>query len=89
MVVENLYNLLDSIDQLQDNVLLDDRCNLTIGRRLVDARRFGYPFVVIIGPKALEESPLFELKDLEKNETLFLNLHQLLDYFKNSYKICT
>lgn len=89
MVVENLYNLLDSIDQLQDNVLLDDRCNLTIGRRLVDARRFGYPFVVIIGPKALEESPLFELKDLEKNEILFLNLHQLLDYFKNSYKICT
>lgn len=36
----------------EDDVIVDDRTGLTIGRRLLEAKRFGYPIVVVAGPKA-------------------------------------
>ena len=46
--------LSDSFTQrrhLRGEVVIDDRMNLTIGRRQVDADRLGYPYTIILGVK--------------------------------------
>ncbi|XP_028902371.1 probable proline--tRNA ligase, mitochondrial [Ornithorhynchus anatinus] len=53
--------LLATAPQLQGEILLDDRTQLTIGRRLKDAQKLGYPFVVVAGRKVLEDPPLYEV----------------------------
>ncbi|XP_011186235.2 probable proline--tRNA ligase, mitochondrial [Zeugodacus cucurbitae] len=45
----------------EDDVLIDDRSNLTIGKRLLDAKRMGYPIVAVIGSKAAQPIPKVEL----------------------------
>lgn len=47
-----LYERLASEAGLRDDVVLDDRTNLTIGKRVLEAKRFGYPIIVVVGPKA-------------------------------------
>lgn len=51
---EQLYERLSAPDGggCVDDVIVDDRTGLTIGRRLLEAKRFGYPIVVVAGPKA-------------------------------------
>lgn len=43
----HLYDhITEAVPQLRGEVLLDDRTHLTIGYRLKDANKFGYPFVI-------------------------------------------
>lgn len=65
---QELYDTLSSCDALKNNVIVDDRLQLTIGRRLYDAKRMGYPFIVVIGKNATHSTPYFELFDLLANE---------------------
>ncbi|CAG9818263.1 unnamed protein product [Phaedon cochleariae] len=82
---ETLYDQLEvQIHQLQDNVLLDDRSSLTLGRRLIDAKRVGYRFVIIINKRTLEPVPLYELNDLKKDVQLLLNETALIDYIRQN-----
>ncbi|XP_046975408.1 probable proline--tRNA ligase, mitochondrial [Vanessa cardui] len=46
---------------LRDDVLVDDRHGLTIGKRLMMADRIGYPFIIVCGRSALETPPRYEL----------------------------
>ena len=46
-----LYDLL-SEEACPDHVILDDRTHLTMGTRLRDSQRMGYPCTVVIGHKA-------------------------------------
>ena len=45
-----LYDLL-SEEACPDHVILDDRTHLTMGTRLRDSQRMGYPCTVVIGHK--------------------------------------
>ncbi|KAF5270342.1 hypothetical protein FQR65_LT05530 [Abscondita terminalis] len=85
--VHRLHNQLESLQPFKGNILLDDRTHMTIGRRLVDARRVGYPFIIIIGNKSVEQTPIFEVNNLASDQTLFLSEEGLLAYFKNILKI--
>lgn len=78
---ENLYDYLTKLG-LQDDFIVDDRVNLTIGRRYVDACRLGYPIVIVIGNKSIEDPPLFELNNLNSKEKFYFNTNELLDYIK-------
>lgn len=40
--VEELLNCLSKIDRLRDDVIVDDRTKLTIGKRLVETQRYKY-----------------------------------------------
>nr|CAD7257633.1 unnamed protein product [Timema shepardi] len=69
---ENLYESLHSSTPFEDDVLVDDRSQWTIGRRLFEAKKTGYPFIVVVGKKATEVEPLFEVYDLLQNIQLDL-----------------
>nr|CAD7567633.1 unnamed protein product [Timema californicum] len=69
---EHLYESLHSSTPFEDDVLVDDRSQWTIGRRLFEAKKTGYPFIVVVGKKATEVEPLFEVYDLLQNIQLDL-----------------
>lgn len=75
-LVESLGN---NLPNLKGEVVLDDRTQLTIGKRLKDTNRLGYPYVVVVGQKAMEEHPVFEVLCQKSGETMFLSKDGLLD----------
>lgn len=69
----------ETLPRLRGEVVLDDRTQMTIGKRLKDAGRLGYPYVVVVGQSALEETPRFEVICQKTAETLFLSKDGLVD----------
>uniref|UniRef100_A0A3B1JID3 proline--tRNA ligase n=1 Tax=Astyanax mexicanus TaxID=7994 RepID=A0A3B1JID3_ASTMX len=65
-LVESLEN---NLPNLKGEVVLDDRTQLTIGKRLKDTNRLGYPYV----------HPVFEVLCQKSGETIFLSTDGLLD----------
>ncbi|KAF5290876.1 hypothetical protein FQA39_LY14556 [Lamprigera yunnana] len=84
---DRLYNMLETVNALKGNIIIDDRTQYTIGRRVIDALKVGYPFTIVIGAKSMEAIPLYELSDISTNETIYLNEEQLLAYVKGGLKI--
>lgn len=72
------------VDFLKNNVIIDDRTTFTIGRRLLDARRVGYRYIIVINDKSLENSPLYEFNDTMKNCKIFLTENQIIQYIKEN-----
>ena len=62
-------------------VLVDDRVELTIGRRVRDLRRIGVPFVVVAGGKYKSEG-LLEVIDVYRDETSFLPAGDVEEFLK-------
>lgn len=80
VLAEELLHMLEGAwPHLKGEVVLDDRTQMTIGKRLKDASRLGYPYVVVVGQGALEEPPQFEVICQQTGETLFLSKDGLLD----------
>ncbi|KYN10660.1 putative prolyl-tRNA synthetase, mitochondrial [Trachymyrmex cornetzi] len=65
------------------DTILDDRLHYTIGKRLVFARRSGYPYIIVIGKAATQSIPLFEIHDVNNSTYHELSLDQMNDYFDN------
>ncbi|XP_051568774.1 probable proline--tRNA ligase, mitochondrial [Myxocyprinus asiaticus] len=76
---ELAQSLGNSLPNLRGEVVLDDRTQLTIGKRMKDAKNLGYPYVVVVGQKALEDLPTFEVLCQQSGETLFLSKEGLLE----------
>lgn len=76
---ELVHTLGETLPALRGEVVLDDRTQMTIGKRLKDASRLGYPYVVVVGQAALEETPRFEVIHQQTGETMFLSKDGLLD----------
>ncbi|XP_062561686.1 probable proline--tRNA ligase, mitochondrial isoform X1 [Armigeres subalbatus] len=49
-----LTNEVSKLPGVGSDFVVDDRTNLTIGKRLMDAKKIGYPIVVVLGSKAAE-----------------------------------
>ncbi|KAM8889059.1 putative proline--tRNA ligase, mitochondrial [Synchiropus picturatus] len=80
VVAEDLVHTLeDMLPHLRGEVVFDDRIQMTIGKRLKDASKLGYPYVIIVGQGALDDKPMFEVICQQKNETVFLSRDGLLD----------
>ncbi|XP_044531885.1 probable proline--tRNA ligase, mitochondrial [Gracilinanus agilis] len=78
-----LYDdITEALPQLQGEVLLDDRTHLTIGNRLKDANKLGYPFVVVAGKRALEQPCHFEVWCQSSNEVVFLSKQGVIDLLR-------
>ncbi|XP_068142741.1 probable proline--tRNA ligase, mitochondrial [Drosophila tropicalis] len=74
------YNLLEHLGHIcgSDEVLHDDRKDLTIGKRLLDGKRLGHPFIIVAGAKSvLAEDPKLELHSSDGNK-IELNLNEAL-----------
>ena len=61
-----------------DNVLLDDRPNVSIGWKLQEARRIGYPHIVVLGRK-WEDAGEVEITNRRKGTTNYVESSVLLD----------
>lgn len=88
-MVQLAHFVASQIDQIQpfvQDVILDDRTTTTIGKKLMEAKRVGYPYIVVVGKKSLEPVPLVELHDLNHNTQHILTVSELFDYFK-TYRI--
>ncbi|XP_019125553.2 putative proline--tRNA ligase, mitochondrial [Larimichthys crocea] len=76
---ELVHTLGETFSGLRGEVVLDDRTQATIGKRLKDANRLGYPYVIVVGQGALEETPRFEVICQQTGETMFLSRDGLFD----------
>lgn len=76
---ELVHNLGQFLPHLRGEVVFDDRTQMTIGKRLKDAGKLGYPYVVVVGQAALEEMPKFEVICQQTGETMFLSKDGLLE----------
>uniref|UniRef100_A0A5S6QM76 Aminoacyl-transfer RNA synthetases class-II family profile domain-containing protein n=1 Tax=Trichuris muris TaxID=70415 RepID=A0A5S6QM76_TRIMR len=66
------------------DVAFDDRSNRSVGHRLREAKRMGYPFVVVVNKTALQKPvPLLEVHDINNNQ-LFHMTHLELSYYFGS-----
>ena len=65
-------------DIFKSDVMLDDREKLTVGRKLREAQKTGYPFIVLFGKKCVDPQPRLELHSAHTGEMLELSPEQLL-----------
>ncbi|NWU77672.1 SYPM protein, partial [Onychorhynchus coronatus] len=78
--LEQVYNhLAEALPHLAGDSVLDDRTHLTIGKRLKDANKLGYPYVVIAGKRACEDPPIFEVWNQNAGEVLFLTKEGVIE----------
>lgn len=71
---------LNSMPALKDDVLVDDRDRLTIGKRVMEAKKSGYPFIIVVGKRACEMIPMFELLDTSEEESQFVSHKMLMNW---------
>ena len=81
--MDYLANTISNIPGLEDDVLVDDRTHLTIGKRVLDARKVGYPIQIVVGKRASEMMPLFEVNNVNAGTSDHLNHQQLMNYLRN------
>ncbi|XP_076055064.1 prolyl-tRNA synthetase 2-like protein, mitochondrial isoform X2 [Oratosquilla oratoria] len=79
---DSLASVLSQNLGLGDDIIVDDRSTLTIGKRVLEAKNTGYPFVVIVGKKACEAVPQFEVIDNDKEEVQVLTQLETLNFVK-------
>ncbi|NXT78539.1 SYPM protein, partial [Zapornia atra] len=79
-LMERLYDdLTEALPHLSGDSVLDDRTQLTIGKRLKDANRLGYPYVVVAGKRVREDPPVFEVWDQNAGGILFLTKEGVIE----------
>ncbi|XP_055378534.1 probable proline--tRNA ligase, mitochondrial [Condylostylus longicornis] len=66
----------------EDSVLVDDRTNLTIGKRLLDAKKMGYPNIIIIGSKYVSDDQKIEIFQTKENKSELLEIKDILMLLK-------
>lgn len=78
--------MLNSNEALKNDILLDDRKNLTIGHKVIEGKRIGYPFIIALGSKIVENPPLFEMIDIINKKQVFLNEDETVKYIVDKMK---
>jgi prolyl-tRNA synthetase len=81
-LAEELYHRLNSIDSFRNDLIIDNRYSMTIGKRLFEAQRTGYPFIVVIGRKALQPVPEFEVHHILMGKKTSFSETALIEYLK-------
>ena len=71
---------LDKTRSFSQDVILDDRGSTTIGKKLMEAKRVGYPYIVVVGKKSIEQVPLIELYDVNRNTHNLYTVAKLFEY---------
>nr|XP_032826823.1 probable proline--tRNA ligase, mitochondrial [Petromyzon marinus] len=88
-MAEDLYDTLDELfPRLRRDMLLDDRGQLTLGKRLKEADKMGLPYVVVVGKRTLEAGGEFEVLRTRDGETMFLTKDGIVDLLKNVDVCC-
>ncbi|CAG8747145.1 4506_t:CDS:2, partial [Dentiscutata erythropus] len=79
--IRSLYDfLISECNGLNDEVLIDDRMNLSFGYRMKDAELLGYPWLMIIGKKFLESGKI-EIHNRHNNQRKYLEFNEIKNLF--------
>ncbi|XP_074859594.1 putative proline--tRNA ligase, mitochondrial [Carettochelys insculpta] len=79
-LMDNLYDsIVEAVPWIKGDAVLDDRTHLTIGKRLKDANRLGYPYVIIAGKKVFYNPPEFEVWNQNIGEIMFLTKEGVIE----------
>lgn len=78
----HLADRIEDMAHFSDDVLVDDRGSLTVGKKLMEAKKTGYPYIVVVGKRSVEPVPVFEVHDLNGGGRFDLNAAGILQYFK-------
>ncbi|XP_033127442.1 probable proline--tRNA ligase, mitochondrial [Anneissia japonica] len=70
--------LITDVSCLKGEIVLDDRQNLSIGKRLNNAYCLGYPLIVVCGKGLLQDEPMFEVHLLNTGEKKFTSMDELI-----------
>lgn len=80
----NLFALYSYLTDIFGNdIVVDDRTHMTIGKRFVEAKKLGFPFVVMMGKKITENPSLFELYQSNIKKSEHCELSNLINILKN------
>ncbi|XP_072019571.1 probable proline--tRNA ligase, mitochondrial [Amphiura filiformis] len=77
-IAESLYDDISQLPGFRGEVVIDDRYDKTIGHRRKDANIIGYPYVIVVGKKALQQEHLFELHSTNIGNSNFVNMGELV-----------
>ena len=80
--VFKLYDQLVNQNEYENDVIIDDRPSITVGKKLRDAKKLGYTYVILFGKECIDaNNPVIEL--YHKNEMLKMPANQVLFHLEN------
>ncbi|GAB1599947.1 probable proline--tRNA ligase, mitochondrial [Argonauta hians] len=79
----SLSDQLTSLAHINGEVVIDDRLHMTVGKRLYEAQRIGYPHIVIVSKRALESPPQFEVILSGEKEPTFMSVDSICYILSN------
>ena len=75
---DQLYNQIHNI--FPNDVVVDDREKMTIGRKQHEAYRTGFPLIVVVGKKSVDPDPMVELHVPAEDRRVELRPVELVQY---------
>ncbi|XP_013773246.1 probable proline--tRNA ligase, mitochondrial [Limulus polyphemus] len=81
---EHVAMALADFPGLADNVVIDDRTQLTIGRRILDCASLGFPYLVVVGKQSVEALPKIEIHDVYNDKVHVLTHAETMDFFREN-----
>lgn len=86
-LTDELHNQLELHETFRDEIVVDDRLTMTIGKRLKDAQKLGIPFIVVIGSKAAETEAKIEVHHVNEGSCSHLTVSEAIAYLINHVKL--
>lgn len=70
-----------------NDIAIDDRTHMTIGKRLMEMKKLGIPYLIVVGAKSADMNyPTVEVHDLAKNSLSDLSINDAVNYISKSIK---
>ena len=80
--VYRLYDQLNNQAKFRNDIIIDDRGNLTIGKKLREAKKAGYRHIILFGKDCInEQNPVIELYS-GTNPVIKLSTNEILYHFE-------
>ena len=81
--VNALYDQLNSQETFKNDIIIDDRYNLTVGKKLKEAKETGYSHIVLFGKDCIDErNPVVELYNTSAGTMIKLPVNQVMYHFE-------
>ena len=76
--VYKLYDQLVHREEFKDEVIIDDRVGMSVGKKLREAKKIGYTYIILFGKECINETnPVIEFYG-GQDEVLKLPVNQVL-----------
>ena len=83
-----LQQVIDKVGLIfKDDFIVDNRAKLTIGKKLRDAKKTGYPYIILFGKKCIDDDPKLELHNVNTGETMELKPSEIIQYLSTKFEV--